>query len=109
MRKAIAVDFDGTLCSNKWPDIGEANTVLIDQLIEARKNGAALILWTCREKDQLDKAVKWCKQQGLIFDQVNRNLKERIRAYHSDCRKISADIYIDDKAIGFTFGEPVKL
>ena len=21
----IAVDFDGTLCENKWPEIGEAN------------------------------------------------------------------------------------
>lgn len=23
--KIIAVDFDGTLCENKWPEIGEAN------------------------------------------------------------------------------------
>lgn len=22
----IAVDFDGTLCENKWPEIGEPNT-----------------------------------------------------------------------------------
>ena len=23
--KIIAVDFDGTLCENKWPEIGKAN------------------------------------------------------------------------------------
>ena len=36
MRKVWAVDFDGTLCRNAWPDIGEANTELIEQLILAR-------------------------------------------------------------------------
>lgn len=30
----IAVDFDGTLCENKWPEIGEPNTNLIGYLIE---------------------------------------------------------------------------
>ena len=25
--KIIAVDFDGTLCENKWPEIGKANKV----------------------------------------------------------------------------------
>ena len=24
----IAVDFDGTLCENKWPEIGEPNTAI---------------------------------------------------------------------------------
>ena len=25
-----AIDFDGTLCTNAWPDIGKPRTVLID-------------------------------------------------------------------------------
>ena len=29
----IAVDFDGTLCENKWPEIGEPNTELISYLL----------------------------------------------------------------------------
>ena len=44
----IAVDFDGTLCENKWPDIGNANLELIEQLKYAKGKGAKLILWTCR-------------------------------------------------------------
>lgn len=28
--KIIAVDFDGTLCENKWPEIGEANEEWFD-------------------------------------------------------------------------------
>jgi hypothetical protein len=53
--------------------------------------------------------VKWCKGQGLVFDEVNRNLRERIRTYKRDSRKISADIYIDDRAAAFEFGKELRL
>ena len=109
MKKVIAVDFDGTLCRNKYPEIGDANSELIRQLIEERKNGTAVILFTCRNGKILKEAVKWCKDQGLTFDAVNRNIKERIRAYKGDTRKISADVYIDDRAAAFTFGKQLRL
>lgn len=109
MKKVIAVDFDGTLCVNKWPKIGEANTELIAQLIEEKKNGAAIILYTCRQRKLLTDAVKWCKEQGLKFDRVNDNLPERIRAFKGDCRKISADVYIDDRAVKFNFGKKLDM
>lgn len=109
MRKVIAVDFDGTLCTRNWPGIGEPNRELIGQLIEEREKGTAVILFTCREKKLLKDAVKWCRDQGLEFDEVNRNIRERIKAYRNDSRKISADIYIDDRAARFTFGKELKL
>lgn len=109
MKKVIAVDFDGTLCTRNWPKIGEPNEQLIGQLTEEQKNGAAIILFTCREGKLLREAVSWCKKQGLVFDEVNRNTKERIRAYKGDSRKISADIYVDDRAAAFTFGEKIEL
>lgn len=109
MKKVIAVDFDGTLCENKWPKIGEANKELIEQLKEAQKNGTAIILYTCRQHKLLKEAVKWCKEQGLKFDRVNENLPERIRAYKGDCRKISADVYIDDRAAAFSFGKRLNI
>ena len=31
--KIIAVDFDGTLCKNKWPEIGEANKEMITYIL----------------------------------------------------------------------------
>ena len=109
MKRVIAVDFDGTLCVNKWPNIGEPNTALIEQLIEEQRNGAQIILYTCREQRMQREAVKWCKEQGLKFDAVNRNIPERIRAYKFDPRKISADVYIDDRAASFVFGESLQL
>ena len=109
MKRTIAVDFDGTLCENRYPKIGEPNTELIRQLIEEQEAGAELILWTCRGGEMLKAAVAWAKKQGLRFDYVNRNTRERIRAYKSDSRKISADIYIDDRAASFQYGERVKM
>lgn len=95
----IAVDFDGTLCENKWPDIGNANLELIEQLKYAKRKGAKLILWTCRSGEYLDTAVAWCASYGLKFDAVNENLPEVIEKFGEDTRKIVANIYLDDKAI----------
>lgn len=97
--KVYAVDFDGTLCEDKYPDIGAPNNALIISLILLRRQGHKLILWTCRGGEYLKKAVDWCKRQGLEFDAVNENLPERIQLYGNDCRKIGYDILIDDKAV----------
>ena len=109
MRKVIAVDFDGTLCTRNWPGIGDSNDELIAQLIDEQKNGTAVILFSCRGGKRLKEAVQWCKKRGLIFDAVNKNLQERIRAYKADPRKISADVYVDDRAAAFSFGKKLEL
>ena len=99
MNKIIAVDFDGTLCENKWPEIGKENSVLILYLQGAKQAGCKLILWTCRCGELLQNAVDWCAEKGLTFDAVNENLPENIEwAGGSDSRKIIATKYIDDKA-----------
>lgn len=94
----IAVDFDGTLCQNLWPDIGRPNTELILRLMQAREFGQKVILWTCREGQLLKDAIAWCKSFGLEFDAVNANLPERIALYKTDPRKVGADLYLDDRA-----------
>ena len=95
---AIAVDFDGTLCENCWPEIGEANEELIDWLVGWRKQGNKLILWTNRCGKTLEQAVEWCKDRGLEFDTVNENLPERVEFFGDDPRKVSADYYSDDES-----------
>ena len=93
---AIAVDFDGTLCKDAYPLIGEPNQPLIDFLIKWQKDGNKVILWTCRENTLLWLALDWCAEHGLHFDAINANLPERMAYYHNDSRKIGADYYIDD-------------
>lgn len=99
MRKAIAIDFDGCLCDNAWPDIGAPHMDVINAAIAEQENGAALILWTCRVGGLLEAAVDWCSSFGLEFDAVNENLPERISAYGNNCRKVNADEYWDDLAV----------
>ena len=95
----IAVDFDGTLCENKYPLAGAPNWPLIAFLRLARSSGAKLILWTCRTKSELDFAIKWCEEHDLKFDAVNENVQEAIDKFGGDSRKIYADFYIDDKNV----------
>ena len=95
--KIIAVDFDGTLCENKYPDIGIPNLDLIQYLKVEQANGAKIILWTCRADDSLARAVNWCYKLGLIFDRINANTIEAIEEYGKDTRKIFAHEYIDDR------------
>ncbi len=101
-----AVDFDGTLCKNEFPDIGIPNTRLILFLIEEQKKGNKVILWTNRVGPYLEKAVKWCNNRGLYFDAVNENIPEVIELYKHVLNgfppspKVTADVFIDDAACG---------
>lgn len=104
-----AVDFDGTLCENAYPKIGAPKQTVIDFCKGLHEYSHNLILWTCREGVRLNEAVAWCNAQGLTFDAVNANLPERIAEYGGDCRKLSADYYIDDKNLFFTEVNSMKL
>lgn len=92
-----AVDFDGTLCENRWPDIGEPNIPLIRFLKYRQEAGEKVILYTMREGDLLDKAEEWLFDNfEFMPDAVNDNIKELKEAFGNNPRKIYADVYIDD-------------
>jgi len=96
--KIWAIDFDGTLCKSRYPNIGEPNMELIQALQWAKLNGVKLILWTCRTGPALDEAIKWCEERGLFFDAVNENLDSVKQRFGNNPRKIFAHLYIDDQA-----------
>ena len=98
-----AVDFDGTLCKSRWPDIGEANEPLISFLKEKREQGDKLILWTMREGELLSQALDWCNLFNLTFDAVNDNLEEQYSRYGHNSRKVYADFYLDDHNLDCSF------
>lgn len=97
MRKIIAVDFDGTLCENKWPEIGEPNEEVIEYVKSRQKAGAAIILWTCRVGEKLADALFWCAGKDLYFDAINENHPDTLKWMGTDSRKIFAHEYIDDR------------
>ena len=95
----IAVDFDGTLCQDKYTKIGKPRKSLIKFIKLHKLSGDKLILWTCRSNERLKEAIEWCKEQGIEFDAINDNLKEHIDKYNNNSRKVYADLYIDDKSL----------
>lgn len=98
MRKAIAIDFDGCLCTDVFPAIGEPNWPVIYRAKAEQQAGAGLILWTCREGQILQDAVAACESWGLTFDAVNESLPDWIEAFGNRPRKVGASEYWDDKA-----------
>lgn len=99
MRKAIAIDFDGCICTNAFPNIGAPNWSVILKALAEQAAGAGLILWTCRECELLQQAVDACTKWGLHFDAVNESLPSWIDAYGNNPRKVGATEYWDDRAV----------
>jgi histidinol phosphatase-like enzyme len=96
----IAIDFDGTIVENKWPHIGPEIPGAIQTIKRLHRHGHRIIVWTCRTGKQLEECIEWLVQHKVPFDAINANLPERIKAFGGDTRKVSADLYVDDKAIG---------
>lgn len=96
----IAVDFDGVLCEDKFPDIGKPKYDVISVIRELMDEGNEVILWTSRVEKELESAIAWCEDRGLHFCAINDSApsnKEKFKeVYSTSPRKIYADVYIDD-------------
>lgn len=93
----IAIDFDGTIVHDKYPEIGAAREGAVETIKKLRLEGYQLVLYTCRTGLHLARAVAWCAEQGIKFSAINDNVRSNIALYGDNPRKISADIYIDDR------------
>lgn len=97
--KIIALDFDGVVVTNSWPEMGTPIQKNIDAIKKEIKKGARCILWTCRSGPALVNAMIVCQEQGIKLAAVNDNLPEVLAMFPRDSRKILADEYWDDKAV----------
>ena len=95
----IAVDFDGTLVEDKFPEIGKPIEKNWELLRKAQQGGAKIILWTSRDHERLDDAVKFCNERELYFDAINENLAECRTLFGNDTRKVYANECWEDKAV----------
>lgn len=111
----IAVDFDGTLCEHRFPEIGREVPQAFRYLREFSEQGARLILHTMRSDRPaslsadpgpegvpagrlfLTEAVDWCAERGIFFWSVNSNPEQHT---WTSSPKPYAHLYIDDAAFG---------
>ena len=94
----IALDFDGTVVTHKFPEIGEPIDFIVDWIKEQQENGSKILLWTCREngpdRAYLDEAVAECERLGIVLSGINEN-----PFVDFGKRKMYADIYLDDRSV----------
>lgn len=104
----IAVDFDGVLVEDKFPDIGKPDWDMLKAVWQLGFTDHELILWTSRIGKKLEEAKQWCDEHNLKFTSVNANAPSNICEYGTDPRKVYADIYIDDRALGYSRKNAIK-
>lgn len=98
----VAVDFDGILCRDQYPEIGDPNYAMISFIRELQDNeNIDTILWTSRVNKRCMNAFLWCVDYGLKFTCVNECTLANMIEFGHDTRKVYADIYIDDKNVHF--------
>jgi len=95
----LAVDFDGTIVENRFPEIGKPMLFAFESLKKLQEEGHRLILWTYRHGEKLDEAVEFCEKNGLKFHAINKSYPEE-EFDDTISRKILADIFIDDRNLG---------
>ena len=91
----FAVDFDGTVVTHEYPKLGR-NIGAEDILRRLTSNGHRLILWTMRDRTELDEAVDWYRGHQVPLFGVNKNPEQT----WSSSPKAYAHYYIDDLALG---------
>lgn len=98
----IAVDFDGTIVTHEYPNIGSELPFATETLRMLIRDRHRLILWSVREGKLLQDAIDWCKERGVEFYAVNRDYPEERGVENNNhfSRKVKVDYFIDDRGIG---------
>ena len=92
----IAVDFDGTCVTHAYPAIGE-DIGAVPILKKLAENGHKLILYTMRDKFELEEARNWFMKNNIPLYGVQINPSQRNWTTSPKCY---ANLYIDDAALG---------
>lgn len=95
-----AFDLDGTVVecdgSHSPAQFGPVMQGMVREMTVLRNHGWKIVIWTCRGEDEEGPLADYLMRQGVPFDAINMNI------HGASCRKIHADVYVDDKGITFT-------
>lgn len=95
----IVVDFDLTIAKVNFPKI---NGIMPQarEVINGWWENNVIVINTCRVGRYEGDAVDFLKKMGVKFDWVNCNPPHLIEIFGMDCRKLSGNLYVDDKQLG---------
>ena len=92
--KIIAVDFDGTIVSHAYPNIGREVPNAIRVLKKLQEQGTQLILWTMRSGDKLDEAVAYCVKVDTPYYQHQHHAQHTESLYAEAGYAAAAESYL---------------
>lgn len=95
----LAIDFDLTICLSEYPALGLMRDGADKVIRRLHNEGYGIVINTCRAGKFQGDAEKWLDEHKIPYDYINCNFPHLIEFYGADCRKISADMYIDDKGL----------
>lgn len=98
-RLVISLDFDGTICEHSFPEIGALKKDADIYIRKLHDEGHKIIISTCRSGKYEGMAQDFLDSNNIPYLYINSNLPSLIAQYQQDCRKISADVYIDDRCL----------
>lgn len=113
-QKRIAVDFDGTLCDEDYPCIGQPKQGAKPMLALLRRFGFEIVIWSCRtslwdheryghdpalpvmERPTVKAMRDWLEENGIEYDQIDDGSRG----------KPAALAYVDNAGIRFDSNWP---
>ena len=100
----LAIDLDDTifreLSEEQFPEVGPLFPKAKEAINSLYDQGYYIIIWTCRSKAALHLAEEALVRNQIKYHALNRQSPSIMLKYGSDTRKISADLYIDNKQLG---------
>ena len=96
----IAIDFDGTIVTHEYPEIGRPIKGAIETIKAIIENDHKVFLWTMRcnkkyrRRDLLQEAIDYCHDNGVELYSANISPSQ-----FSTSNKQYASLYIDDAAL----------
>ena len=94
----IALDFDGTVVEHRYPEIGEEADGAVDVMKKwVDKYNVGFILDTMRDGKELEDAIQWFNDRGIILYGIGKNPTQNRWTTSTKCH---AHFSIDDRNIG---------
>lgn len=106
----VCVDFDGTICEHRYPDVGQLMPGVREALLRFRDLGFRIIISSCRTCHWNYEVFGGNPEDSVMMRQPVRDMCDFLLQHDipfdeidfGDKGKVMADFYIDDKAVRFT-------
>jgi len=101
MKKIIIIDFDGTLCDHRYPEVGRIKKGAKEALRQLKDMGYYIKIHSCRTSKLLNDDPKFITKHCKIMSSFLQDNEIPYDEIIMETDKPVAYFYIDDRAIGF--------